>query len=264
MLATMGPRSVDQPAVGPPQAIFPPSPRPPAVDLHRYVGSHLVLVPLLLGALAAACQYGSLDLALAGLFFDPATHSFAWRHSAVLDVLGHQAARLLPFLVASFAIAAGLAGLRIRSLRPWMPILFTIGAAMVVGPVAVNLLKGMTMQHCPVALQSFGGVVDYVANQRGPFWAGSNEGAGHCLPSGHAGGGYALLSLYFAGWAAGRPAWRWRGLAFGVAAGLAFSLVRMIQGSHFASATLWSAAVDWTVCAALFLPLLCAPRKQAR
>ena len=37
----------------------------------------------------------------------------------------------------------------------------------------------------------------------------------------------------------------------------------MMQGSHFASATLWSAVVDWTVCAALFLPLLCAPKKQA-
>ena len=240
-----------------------PAPRPPAVDLRRYVAVHLLAVPVVLAAAAAACQYGSVDMALARLFFDPATQSFAWRHSGVLDVLGHQAARLLPFLVAAFAIAAAVAGLRVRSLRPWIPILFSIGAAMVVGPLAVNLLKGATAQHCPVAMQSFGGVVDYVANQGGPFWAGSAQNAGHCLPSGHAGGGYALLSLYFAGWAAGRPAWRWRGLAVGIAAGGLFSLVRMMQGSHFASATLWSAVVDWTVCAALFLPLLCAPNKRA-
>jgi len=245
------------------EAVPLPAPRSPAVDLRRYVGIHLVLVPLGLAMLAAACQYGSVDMALARRFFDPATHSFAWRHSTVLDVLGHQAARLLPFLVGAFALASGAAGLRVRALRPWMPILFTVGAAMVIGPLAVNLLKGMTTQHCPADLQAFGGVVDYVANQRGPFWAGSALSAGHCLPSGHAGGGYALLSLYFAGWAAGRPAWRWRGLALGVAAGVLFSLVRMMQGSHFASATLWSAVVDWTVCAALFLPLLCAPNKQA-
>jgi len=236
-----------------------PAPRPPSVDLRSYVGIHLIAVPVVLAVLAAACQYGSVDIALARLFFDPATQSFAWRHSAVLDVLGHQTARLLPFLVGAVAIASAVAGLRLRSLRPWMPILFTIGAAMLVGPLAVNLLKSMTTQHCPVAVQPFGGVVDYLANQSGPFWAASAQNAGHCLPSGHAGGGYALLSLYFAGWAAGRPAWRWRGLALGVAAGLLFSLVRMMQGSHFASATLWSAAVDWTVCAALFLPLLCAP-----
>jgi membrane-associated PAP2 superfamily phosphatase len=246
-----------------PEAAPLPAPRPPAVDRRRYVVIHLLVVPVVLAAVAAACQYGSVDMALARLFFDPATHSFAWRDSGVLDVVGHQAARLLPFLVAAFAIAAAVAGLRVRSLRPWMPILFSIGAAMVVGPLAVNLLKGATTQHCPVALQAFGGVVDYVANQRGPFWAGSAQNAGHCLPSGHAGGGYALLSLYFAGWAAGRPAWRWRGLALGVTAGVVFSLVRMMQGSHFASATLWSAVVDWTVCAAMFLPLLCAPKKRA-
>ena len=245
------------------EATLQPSPRPSPVDVRRYVGIHLVLVPVVLAGLAWACQYGSLDMALAGLFFDPATQSFDWRHSAVLDVLGHQAARLLPFLVAAFAIAAGLAGLRLRSLRPWMPILLTIGAAMVIGPLVVNLLKSMTTQHCPAAMRSFGGVVDYLANRQGPFWFGSAASAGHCLPSGHAGGGYSLLSLYFAGWAAGRPAWRWRGLAVGIAAGLMFSLVRMMQGSHFASATLWSAVVDWTVCAALFLPLLCAPTKQA-
>ena len=246
-----------------PEAAPLPAPRPPPVDVRRYLGVHLLVVPVVLAGLAAACQYSSADMALARLFFDSATQSFAWRHSAVLDVLGHQTARLLPFLVAAFAIAAAVAGLRLRALRPWTPILFTIGAAMLVGPLAVNLLKGMTTQHCPVDAQVFGGVVDYLANQRGPFWAGSAQSAGHCLPSGHAGGGYALLSLYFAGWAAGRPAWRWRGLALGVAAGLLFGLVRMMQGSHFASATLWSAVVDWTVCAALFLPLLCAPRKQA-
>ena len=128
---------------------------------------------------------------------------------------------------------------------------------MLLGPLIVNVLKGMTTQHCPIDLQSFGGVVDYAADQAGPFWATTPQGAGHCLPSGHAAGGYALLSLYFAGWAAGRPAWRWRGLALGVGAGLVFSVVRMMQGAHFASATLWSAAIAWTICAALFLPLLC-------
>ena len=246
------------PARGPQALPQPSSPRP-VVDVRRYVAVHLVVVPAALAGLACLCEYGSIDLALARLFFDPATQSFPWRRSAMLDVLGHQAARLLPALVAAFAIAASLAGLRLRVLRPWMPILVTIGAAMLAGPLVVNLLRGMTTQHCPADVQSFGGVVDYLANRHGPFWASSAGRAGHCLPSGHAGGGYALLSLYFAGWAAGRTAWRWRGLAVGVAAGLAFSLVRIMQGAHFASATLWSAAVDWTVCAALFLPLLCAP-----
>jgi len=232
-------------------------PPPAAADLRSYIAGHLVAVPLALALLAWIVQHGSLDMAITNLFVDPASHRFAWHDSALLDILGHHAARSLPFFVGAIALAAGAAGYAIRALRSWTPILLTIGAAMLLGPLAVNTLKTMTTQHCPVALQSFGGIVDYAADMHGPFWARSTASAGHCLPSGHAGGGYALLSLYFAGWAAGRPSWRWRGLAIGVGVGLVFSVVRMMQGAHFASATIWSAAVDWTVCAALFLPLLC-------
>ena len=237
------------------------APRSPMLDTRRYVALHLVVVPLGLALIAWTCQHSRLDMALARLFVDPATDHFLWRDSAALDVLGHQAARGVPFLVAALAIAAGLAGFAMRALRPWTPILLTIGAAMLLGPLAGALLRTMTTQHCPADLQSFGGVVDYVAERSGPFWASSPASAGHCLPSGHASGGYALLALFFAGWAAGQPRWRWRGLAIGIAAGLLFSVVRIVQGAQFASATLWSAVVDWTVCATLFLPLLCAPKK---
>jgi membrane-associated PAP2 superfamily phosphatase len=232
-------------------------PLPANADLRSYVLAHLVAVPLGLALLAWFVQHSSVDMAITNLFVDPASHRFAWHDSALLDVLGHQAARSLPVLVGAIALAAGAAGFAVRPLRAWRPILLTIGASMLLGPLAVNALKTMTTQHCPMALESFGGIVDYAADLHGPFWARSPQSAGHCLPSGHAGGGYALLSLYFAGWAAGRPGWRWRGLAIGVGAGLLFSVVRMMQGAHFASATIWSAAVDWTVCAALFLPLLC-------
>lgn len=232
-------------------------PQRPFVPVGRYVAVHLLIVPLVLGFLAWNVEYGGLDMALTQLFVDPATNAFAWRNSVLLDVVGHQAARGLPFLVGGISLVAGLAGLRLAPLRPWAPLLLAVGAAMIVGPLLVNILKGMTTQHCPTALQPFGGIVAYADDRNGPFWALSRKAAGHCLPSGHAGGGYALLALYFAGWAAGRPAWRWRGLAIGVVAGLAFSAVRLMQGAHFASATIWSAAIDWTVCAVIFLPLLC-------
>ncbi|MEP6739729.1 MAG: phosphatase PAP2 family protein [Caldimonas sp.] len=230
----------------------------------RYVVGHLLLVPVALAALAWFLQHGEFDMRLTRLFVDPATQTFPWRTSALLEILGHQAARGLPFIVGGVAISAGLASLGIQRLRPWTTILFAVGAAMLIGPVAVNLLKGMTTQHCPVNLQAFGGVVSYADDLDGPFWAATRQSAGHCLPSGHAGGGYALLALYFAGWAADRPSWRWRGLAIGIAAGLLFSVVRLMQGAHFASATVWSAAVDWTTCAIVFFPLLCRPTTRAR
>ena len=237
-------------------------PRSPMVDTRRYIALHLVLIPLGLALIAWACQHTRLDMALTHLFVDPATDRFIWRDSTALEVLGHQAARSVPLMVAALAIAAGLAGFAMPALRPSTPILLTVGAAMLLGPLVGAVLKSMTAQHCPADLQVFGGVVDYVTERSGPFWASSRASAGHCLPSGHASGGYALLALYFAGWSAGRPRWRWRGLAIGIAAGLLFGIVRMMQGAQFPSATLWSAVVDWTVCAALFLPLLCAPKKR--
>jgi membrane-associated PAP2 superfamily phosphatase len=240
----------------------PGAPRPPMVDTRRYAALHLVVVPLGLALIAWTCQHTRVDMALSRLFVDPATDHFLWRDSAALDVLGHQAARGVPFLVAALAIAAGLAGSALPALRPWTPILLAVGATMLLGPLAVAVLRTVTTQHCPADLQSFGGVVDYAAERSAPFWASSPASAGHCLPSGHASSGYALLALYFAGWAAGQPRWRWRGLAIGIAAGLLFSIVRIMQGAQFASATLWSAVVDWTVCAALFLPLLCTPKKH--
>ena len=233
------------------------APRPPLVDRAGYVVSHLLLVPAAIALVAWVCQHGGADMAIARLFVDPANHHFTWAESALLDVLGHQAARGVPFLVGASALAAGALGLAVPRLRPWTPILLTVGATMAIGPLLVNVMKSWTAQHCPVDVQTFGGVVDYALDRSGPFWASSAASAGRCLPSGHASGGYALLSLYFGGWAAGRPEWRWRGLAIGVAAGALFSAVRVAQGAHFASATLWSATVDWTVCAAFFLPLLC-------
>ncbi|MDQ2928249.1 MAG: phosphatase PAP2 family protein [Pseudomonadota bacterium] len=135
---------------------------------------------------------------------------------------------------------------------------------MLIGPLLINVMKSLTSEHCPSDILELGGIVSYAADRAAPFWAATRQSAGHCLPSGHAGGGYALLSLYFAGWAAARPAWRWSGLAIGIVAGLVFSVVRMMQGAHFASATMWSAAIDWTVCAILFAPLLCRPAASSR
>ena len=248
--------SDDSAAIGS-EALLRLSPRAPGIACGRYVATHLVLVPIAIALAAWTCQHSGADMALTQLFVDATGQRFPWADSAPLDILGHQAARGLPFLVGAGAIAGGLCGLAVRALRTWSPILLTIGAAMVVGPLLVNVLKAMTTQHCPIALQSFGGIVDYAADRDGPFWAASSQSAGRCLPSGHASGGYALLALYFGGWAAGAPAWRWRGLAIGIGAGVLFSAVRVIQGAQFASATLWSAAVDWSVGAAFFLPLLC-------
>ena len=247
------------------RAAFAPPVRAPAgraTSPAAYVALHLLLVPALLILAARLLQQGPLDMIVASAFFDAGGGGFSWRQSLGLDVLGHQAARGLPVLVAGVSIGFWALSHVDERLRGWRPILLATSIAMVAGPVIIGWMKMLTSEHCPSDILEFGGVVGYAVDHAAPFWATSRQSAGHCLPSGHAGGGYALLSLYFAGWAAGRPAWRWRGLALGIGAGLAFSLVRIMQGAHFASATVWSAAIDWTVCALVFLPVLCRPAQR--
>jgi membrane-associated PAP2 superfamily phosphatase len=246
-----------------PRAAAPPV-RPAAASVVDYAALHPALIPALLFAAAWFVQHSPFDMAIANAFFDPTASDFGWRQSLLLDILGHQTARSLPTIVGGISLAALAAGDAIPRLRPWRALLFTTGCAMLLGAVLINVMKTLTSEHCPSDIVEFGGIVSYAADRAAPFWAATRQSAGHCLPSGHAGGGYALLSLHFAGWAAGRPAWRWGGLAFGIVAGLLFSVVRVMQGAHFASATLWSATVDWTVCALVFRPLLCRPTTPPR
>jgi membrane-associated PAP2 superfamily phosphatase len=227
-----------------------------AAQASAFIAVHLLLVPVLLAVAAWTLRHSALDLRMSNLFFDSAQNAFGWRESAWLNLLGHEAARGIPFIVGAAAFAGSLAGQFVERLRPWRVVLLCLGLSMVLGPLIVDRLKYFAAAHCPHDLAMYGGAIDYATDLGRPFLVAHGQG-GSCVPSGHAGGGYAMLSLYFAGWAAGRPSWRWSGLAIGIATGLLFSLVRVMQGAHFASQTLWSASIDWTVAALVFMPLLC-------
>ena len=227
-----------------------------APESPAFIAGHLLLVLALLAVAAWTLRHSALDVRISNLFFDSAQNVFGSRESAWLNLLGHEAARGIPFIVGAAAFAGALAGQFVEHLRPRRVVLLCLGVSMVLGPLIVDRLKYFAAAHCPHDLAIYGGTIAYAADLGGPFFVAHGQG-GRCVPSGHAGAGYAMLSLYFAGWAAGRPSWRWSGLAVGIATGLLFSLVRVVQGAHFASQTLWSASIDWTVAALVFMPLLC-------
>jgi membrane-associated PAP2 superfamily phosphatase len=227
-----------------------------AVRSPAFVAGHLLLVPALLAIAAWTLRHTALDVQVSNWFFDSVQNRFRWGESAWLNLLGHEAAPAVPFIVAAAAFAMAVAGQSVERMRPWRVVFICLGSSMVLGPVIIDRLKYFAGAHCPHDLAMYGGFIDYATDLAGPFFV-AHDRAGRCVPSGHAGGGYAMLSLYFAGWTAGRPSWRWSGLAVGIATGLLFSLVRVMQGAHFASQTLWSAAIDWTVAALVFMPLLC-------
>ncbi|ANN65338.1 phosphatase PAP2 family protein [Bordetella bronchialis] len=223
-----------------------------AIRVETYLLTHVLGVTLLLALLAEAVNLSGLDLAISRLFFDAAANGFPWRMSRLLEVLGHRVVLVLPVGVAIAALAAAIASHWFPPLRRWRGAFWAIALTCALGQVIILELKHYTALPRPYNLSMFGGYAGYPDH----FWATSRREAGGALPSNHAGAGYAMLSLYFAGWAMGRAAWRWIGLAIGVGAGLLFAVVRVMQGAHFFSQTIWSACIMWCVASLLFYPLI--------
>jgi membrane-associated PAP2 superfamily phosphatase len=227
-----------------------PAPRAPARV--SYLLTHVVGVTLILACLAWWVNASGLDLRIARTLFDPVLDGFPLHGSRWLELLGHRMVLALPIGVALAAAGVVAASFRIPAWRRWRGAALAVAATCLAGQLLVNQLKHHTTLPRPYDLDTLGGYTPYPLH----WWTWARARAGGALPSGHAGAGYAMLSLYFAGWALGRPAWRWGGLAIGVTAGLGFSVVRILQGAHFLSQTIWSAALMWLLAAVFFYPVI--------
>ncbi|MGW9064764.1 phosphatase PAP2 family protein [Achromobacter animicus] len=228
----------------------------------RYLLTHVGGVTLLLACMAWWSQASGLDMRIARALFDPLLDDFPLHGSRWLELLGHRMVLALPISVGLAAAGVAAGSYRIAAWRRWRGVAYAVAITCLTGQLLITQLKHHTMLPRPYDLETLGGYTPYPVH----WWTWARARAGGALPSGHAGAGYALLTLYFAGWALGRPAWRWSGLAIGVAAGVGFSAVRILQGAHFLSQTLWSAALMWLLASVFFYPLIagrapgCPPR----
>jgi membrane-associated PAP2 superfamily phosphatase len=216
------------------------------------LGRH-AMVACVIAALATASMAFGLDDAIARSVFDVATASFPARDSELLELFGHRLAKSALWIVWFVLLGVSLAAGRLSPLAPYRRVLWATTVAFALGPLAVSLLKSVTGPRCPWDLIEFGGAWEPALQ----LFTGTS-GAGRCFPSGHASGGYALMSLYFAGKALGDARIRAAGLWLGLIAGTVCGAVRIAQGAHFLSHNLWAAAVVWTVSALVFA-IACPP-----
>lgn len=194
-----------------------------------------------LAALAAIVLWdlGGLDLPLARAFAD--TSGFAARHAWWSRTLLHDGGRWLA--------GVALAGMALHALQPrrgrhtpaargyWLAV---IVAAMLLVPA----LKRASLTSCPWDLAEFGGRARHVPH----WWLGvADGGPGHCFPSGHAVAAFAFFGAYFL-WREHDPRVARAWLAAVLVAGLLFGTAQAARGAHFASHTLWSAWLCWTLC----------------
>ena len=213
----------------------------------RFWWRHAVLVPALFALAAFVCKRSGLDDVLANSVFDAATQQFWGRESTALELLGHRIAKAAIFTCWFAVFAGALAANWVPRLREQRMLLWATALAMASGPLLVVALKPLNAIHCPWDLKQYGGVADQASG-----WFVAAHDAGRCFPSGHASGGFSLVALFFAGVVSGERRLQAAGLAFALGAGMAFSVVRVMQGAHFASHNLWAAAIDWATAATVF------------
>lgn len=219
---------------------------------------HALAIPAALAVAALALHLSGLDDRIADSVFDPVSNGFPARDWAALETFGHRVAKSAVFVVWFLLLAAAVAAPWVQRLAHYRAVLWATVVAMAIGPLAVAVLKDINAIHCPWDLKRFGGTADAAG-----AWFVPPADAGRCFPGGHAAGGFSFAALYFAGAVTGHERLRRVGLALALGAGLSFSAIRVIQGAHFASHNLWSAAIDWCV-AALVFALFVAVSHRAR
>lgn len=213
----------------------------PSLALPRPAAWRLdLLIAAAAGLLLVAWDASALDLPTTRWFAD--AQGFPWReHWLTRDAL-HDGGRRLAW--------GALALLVLNAWRPWWPglsrrrALHTLAITLAC-LLAVPALKQLSLTSCPWDLHEFGGAAHWVSHWA---WLQHDGGPGRCFPSGHAVSAFAFFSGYFMlRDEHPRAARIW--LAAVALAGAAFGWAQLARGAHYASHTMWSAWLCWTMCA---------------
>lgn len=224
----------------------------------HWLANHL-LWPALAFA-AATMLLGPLhgDLWIADQLYAIEGHTWSLNDHFVTEQLIHIGGKRLSMFAWLAVLAAWMASRRAPALREWRRPLLYLWVSVLLATALVSAIKRGSGMDCPWDLLRYGGDRPYFGlfSPR-PAWM----PAASCFPAGHASAGYAWLSLYFF-FLVPRPAWRWRGLAIGLAAGAAFGIAQQLRGAHFVSHDLWTLMICWSSALVLYLGML-APRRTA-
>ncbi|MDR0182378.1 phosphatase PAP2 family protein [Lysobacter arvi] len=209
----------------------------------RFAITHVLLPLSGFALLLVAMRCYNLDQWLADRFYAMEGGRWALRDAFVTQTLVHRFGRYAGIALWLGALVAWLVAKRRVDGAPWRAPLAYLLVSVAVSVVCVAWVKSWSNMDCPWDLTRYGGLRPFVG-----LWdvrpLGLQRGA--CFPAGHAGGGYAWLSLYFF-LGTVRPRWRWAGLAAGAGLGLVFGIAQQLRGAHFASHDIASAAICWIV-----------------
>tara|TARA_R110000868_G_scaffold209273_3_gene458939 strand:+ start:1275 stop:2057 length:783 start_codon:yes stop_codon:yes gene_type:complete len=210
--------------------------------------------PALYGLLAIIfLQYSGLDAWLASQIY-AYNQGWLWQDSWLLEQVLHKGGRTLitVWLIGLLLLTSVSFIFKLLNGTQRFALLY-LTCASLISILVISALKQVTLLPCPWDVQGLGGEQAYVYLHQA---VSSHLQGRQCFPAGHASGGYALFSLYFAaqiGYSTqGKmPSRYW--LLPGLVAGGLFGLAQQFRGAHFLSHDLTTAILCWYSCFGLWL-----------
>jgi len=196
----------------------------------------LLPLALLVAGTVVLCAFGW-DTRIADLFHAGVEDCWPMRDAQPWRWL-YEYGPLPALLMGIMGLVVFAGSLVLRRMRRWQKVAAFVVLSLVFGPgLLVNgLLKPYWGRPRPSQLANFGGTAEYC-----PVWQPGTEVVGTSFPSGHASMGFFLMVPAFLFYRTHR---RLAILLFtlGISAGILVGMARIVQGRHFPSDVLWSAA----------------------
>jgi membrane-associated PAP2 superfamily phosphatase len=211
------------------------------------------LFPIICMLAGIVSQYSGLDIGLERFFYDAQQHLWPYKDLWLTENLLHKAGRDFAALIIISMLLFVIATLFNKGLMRYRRTASFMLLSSLTGIGLVAVLKDITHIYTPWDLQVFGGQYPHI---RLFDTVADGLPVGHAFPSGHASGGYALLSIYFAARSLHyRHSSRLLYVALGI--GLLFGIAQQMRGAHMLSHDLFTLAICWSSClvwSALLLP----------
>jgi len=202
------------------------------------------IIPMMAVFSGILAQYSGLDIWLAGHFYDQHQHIWPYQNSWLMQDVIHRGGRNLIGLLVIGTLLYFVMTLFVERWHHRRRATGYLLAASLTGLIIISLLKGHTHIYSPWDLKIFGGLYPHI---RLFDTIAQNSPVGYAFPSGHASGGYILLSIYFL---LHQTTHRYRhySLAIALLIGLIFGVDQQIRGAHMLSHDLFTLAICWTSC----------------
>ncbi|MDP8221420.1 MAG: phosphatase PAP2 family protein [Candidatus Stygibacter frigidus] len=206
----------------------------------------IIIIGLLLLAVTAIFNFTDLDISIEKHFYDQSTgwvqaKEVPWKQ--IFDFTSIPA-----LLLAVYALVGIILGYNFKRFAPYRKIFLYLVTLMIVAPglIVNTVLKENFGRPRPRSITEFGGKYQYEA----PL-AYDSSSPGNSFPSGHASMGFYFLGVYVL-FRKRKKFIAGAGLAIGILWGGLVGYTRMLQGGHFLSDVIWSAAIVYISAIILF------------